>query len=254
VREYTKAKLDKDDAKLKEVQSIIVDFFSEGKLLKEELMVYKAIIDTKEIDKDLAERILAEAKRVYSFLNKDEVYKAQSALISKINKKLSPKFYSNYVPNYKNLATLQQIFTQKTDIPSRMLLERQVLEIMTSPKETIQEINEKIDKYVIHSFLNAFNKKYSDLLPEQKMLLKKYMITSEEDNTDFTVFVNEEMQKISMKLKTSFDQAEVKEDNSMVQKLKEVKNRFESLKECDMDEKFLQKLLKYQKLIYELEN
>lgn len=254
VREYTKTKLDQDQKRYKDVCSIIVEFFSEGKPLKEELKVYKALSETREVDRELAERILNEAKRIYSMLNKKEIYDTQSALIVTINKKLTPKFYSNYVPNYKNLATIQQIFTEKTDIPSRMLLERQIVENMVSPKETIQKINEKIDTYVIHSFLNAFNKKYSDLLPEQKTLLKKYMISSDEDNADFVVYVDEELQKISKKINEAFQMNEVKEDRNMLDKLTEVKERFVKLKESEIDERFLQTLLKYQKLVYELGN
>jgi hypothetical protein len=135
-----------------------------------------------------------------------------------------------------------------------MLLERQLVEKMTSKKETLEEINEKIDKYVIHSYLNAFNKKYSDLLENQKNLLKKYMTADEDDNTDFIIFLNEELQTISSKLNNAHKVAEVKEDKEITKKLFEVKKKFDTLKNEELDEKYLQKVLKYQKLVHELEN
>jgi len=254
LREYTKAKIENDAEKLKEVKNLLIEFFSEGKVLKEELKIYKAVLDTENVDKDLAEKILSEAKRLYLGISQDSVFKQQSSMIAKVNRKLSPKFFSNYVPNYKNIATLQQIFGQKSDIPTRMLMERQVIEKMTLPKQTIEEINEKIDKYVVHSFLNSFNKKYSDLLENQKMLLKKYMITSEDDNTDFIIFMNEELENIQDKLDKAHNLAEIKEDKDILNKLNEVKKRFKSLKEEEVDEKYLQKMLKFQKLVHELEN
>lgn len=254
VREYTKAKLEKDNRKLQEVKSLLFEYFSEGKVLKEELKIYKAILNTENADKELAEKILEEAKRLYLGLGMDQVFQQQSSLIAKANRKLTPKFWMNYVPNYKNIATLQQIFNKKADIPTRMLMERQVVEKMMYKKETLEDVNEKIDRYVVHSFVNAFNKKYGDLLENQKNLLKKYMIATEDDNTDFLVFLNEELQNISNKLNNAHLVAEVKEDREIIKKLQEVKKKFNSLKDEEVDEKYLQKILKYQKLVNELEN
>ena len=254
VREYTKAKLEKDDKKLWEVKSLLAEYFSEGKILKEELKIYKAVLNTENADKELAEKILSEAKRLYAGLGMEDIFQQQSSLIAKTNRKLTPKFWINYVPNYKNIATLQQIFGQKADIPTRMLMERQVIEKMMGKKETLQEVNEKIDKYVVHSYVNAFNKKYADLLENQKSLLKKYMTSTEEDNTDFIVFLNEELQNITHKLNTAHQVAEVKEDKEIIKKLQEVKKKFNLLKDEEVDEKYLQKILKYQKLVHELEN
>jgi chorismate mutase len=191
---------------------------------------------------------------MYAGLGMDKVFQQQSSLIAKVNRKLTPKFFANYVPNYKDIATLQQIFGDKTSIPARMLMERQTIEKMTVGEQTLDQINEKIDKYVVHSYLNAFNKKYSDLLENQKSLLKKYMTTTEDDNTDFVVFLNEELQNISSRLNTAHNVAEIKEDKEILKKLVEVKKRFNALKDEDIDEKYLQKILKFQKLVNELEN
>jgi hypothetical protein len=254
LREYTKAKIEKDIKQLSEVKNILIEFFSEGKILKEELKIYKAVLDTESVDKELAGKILEEAKRVYLGLNQDDVFKQQSSVIAKVNRKLTQKFFSNYVPNYKDIASLQQVFGQKSSIPARMLMERQIIEKMTLKKETVEQINDKIDKHVIHSYLNAFNKKYSDLLENQKNLLKKYMTSSEEDNTDFMVFLNEELQNIAEKLNESHKIAEIKEDKEILAKLVEVKKKFLQIKNEEIDEKYLQRLLKFQKLVHELEN
>lgn len=254
VREYTRANLEKNDNKVFEIKKLMAEYFSEGKILREELKLYKAILNTENVEKELAEKILSEAKRMFMGFSQEHIFQQQSSLIAKVNRKLTPKFFANYVPSYKSIATIQQIFNQKADIPTRMLLEKQMIDKMTSQKETLQEINEKIDKYVIHSFINTFNKKYADLLENQKSLLKKYMTASEDDNADFLVFLNEELQVIQEKLNTAHQVAEVKEDKEILKKLVEVKKRFSLLKNEEPDEKFLQKVLKYQKLVHELEN
>ena len=64
VREYTRAKLEKNERKLQEIKSLLFEYFSDGKILKEELKIYKAILNTENTDKDLAEKILEEAKRI----------------------------------------------------------------------------------------------------------------------------------------------------------------------------------------------
>ena len=78
--------------------------------------------------------------------------------------------------------------------------------------------------------------------------------TSEDDNTDFVVFLNEELQNISDKLNSAHKVAEVKEDKEILSKLVEIKKKFVEIKKEEVDEKYLQKLLKYQKLVHELEN
>ena len=47
---------------------------------------------------------------------------------------------------------------------------------------------------------------------------------------------------------------EIGQDSEMKKKLNEVKRKFESLNKEEIDEKFLQNVLKFQKLAYELEN
>ena len=85
VREYTKAKLDNDPRKLQEISNLFVEYFSDGKVLKEELKIYKAVLETKNVDKELAERILTEAKRMYaSFQSMKKEGKVLCKLCSKL--------------------------------------------------------------------------------------------------------------------------------------------------------------------------
>jgi len=254
IREYTKSKLNKDEKYVDEIKSLFVEYFSEGKVLREELKLYRSVLDTQNIDKDMAEKILAEAKIMFAALNQKHIFQQQSSMIAKINRKLTSNFFSNFVPNYKDVATVHQIFNKKGNIPTRMLMERQVVIRMSSPKITIEEGAERIDKYVIHSFLNSFNKKYSGLLENQKSLLKKFMISSEEDNADFMIFMNDELETIAESLLNAHKTAEIKADKETLKKLKEVRLRFESLKKDEIDESYLQKVLKFQKLVYEIEN
>ena len=77
VREYTIAKLEKNERKLQEIKSLLFEYFSDGKILKEELRIYKAILNTENVDKELAEKILEEAKRLYLGLGMDQIFQQQ---------------------------------------------------------------------------------------------------------------------------------------------------------------------------------
>ena len=53
VREYTRAKLENNQNKLQEVKSLLFEYFSDGKILKEELKIYKSILNTENVDKEI---------------------------------------------------------------------------------------------------------------------------------------------------------------------------------------------------------
>ena len=44
-----------------------------------------------------------------------------------INKNLTSEVFSNFVPNYKNLATIAQVFGTDVNTKERVLLERKLL-------------------------------------------------------------------------------------------------------------------------------
>ena len=110
VREYTRAKLEKNERKLQEIKSLLFEYFSDGKILKEELKIYKAILNTENVDKELAEKILEESKRMYAGLGMDQIFQQQSSLIAKANRKLTPKFCS------KSLSVVTEIHELSYDL------------------------------------------------------------------------------------------------------------------------------------------
>ena len=47
-----------------------------------------------------------------------------------INKEIDSNVFGNFVPNYKTLATIDQIFNLKIDPKSRVILENEIIEKM----------------------------------------------------------------------------------------------------------------------------
>ena len=178
VKELTKSVLRSDDEAKKITTSILKEHFSSGSLLGRELGLYKALSETSGVEKDTAERILTEVKRVYHSLGQDEIFDEQSEVIKKINTDLSKRVYTNFIPNYKMLATISQMFDKKTPINKRVILEQKVVGVLMS-EQTRQNDMKHIDNITYNVFVNKFNEKYGDTLNEsQKTLLSNYITVS----------------------------------------------------------------------------
>ena len=65
-----------------------------------------------------------ESKKQYIKLNKKEIFSEQTRMINKLNKIFSADIFSNFVPSYKNLASIYQIFNKNVSIKSKILLEK----------------------------------------------------------------------------------------------------------------------------------
>ena len=50
-------------------------------------------------------------------------------MINDINKELEPSVFGNFVPNYKTLASISQIFSDKVSPRDQVLLENEILSV-----------------------------------------------------------------------------------------------------------------------------
>lgn len=94
-------------------------------------------------------------------------------MISDINKEVDTEVFNNFVPNYKNLATIDQIFSGHLSPKRQVMLEAQLIDSMSAKQVDAGNPDQKtIDESTFKIFLNKFNDKYdSTLLNEQKELL-----------------------------------------------------------------------------------
>jgi hypothetical protein len=105
-----------------------------------EVRIYKNILETKDTKQNIAEKILSESKIEYSVLDKKQLFIEQSQMISRINKELSKDVFTTFVPNYKNLATLHQVFNNlDLSAKERVLLEEDALQIMTEATQQVEK-------------------------------------------------------------------------------------------------------------------
>ena len=172
IREATLAILKNDLEKKDKVVKIIKHHFKSGSALRADLDCYRSLYFEQNLSKQTSEKILRETKIRKSTLSPEALFDEQTQIINVINKGLSPSVFSNFVPNYKTLATISKIFSSKISPKNKVLLENQIISGMCLGAEVVMTAD-VIDESVYKMFTKKFNDKYdTDLLEEQKELLK----------------------------------------------------------------------------------
>jgi hypothetical protein len=255
VKELTKSIVNNDVKKKKIVLSILKEHFKKDSILGRELSLYKDVLESKELDFHTAEKILHEAKMIYwtGFKN-EKVHNQQGEVVAKVNKDLSKNVFSNFVPNYKDLATLAQIFNDDLTVKKRVMLERQVLKNMMLEQEQVPNTMKPIDQLTFKTFIKKFNKSYSGLLEDQRKLLVQYVYSFSDGGVGFKVFLNEEVGRLKKVVQESLEMEEIKLDASMLESTKKVVDEIESYKNQKINDTMIQQVLKIQKLVEEIQS
>ena len=226
IGELTKAAVEKREDNKKKILSLIKEFFAPSTILGKELLLYKTLNETKGLDLYTAERLVQEVRDAHTNLDQKKIFERQSILIKKINKVVSPKVFSNFVPNYKSLATISQMFTSSPNPKERVLLERRILQdIVATIKEGKDSPRPMLhtDKLVYRKFISNFNEKYGEqLIPEQKELMRHFLCMFEDNGLSFKMYLNEEVARLKEGVIKMHASNDVREDTAMSEKISEV--------------------------------
>ena len=251
VREVVKQSVEKNTKKRDIAIGILKESFKRGTQLQRELYLYKTLIETKGLPEKLAEKLLSETIKQHGLINQEELFKEQSKVISVVNKKISKQVFSNFVPNYKNLATIAQIFSTKLAPKTKVILESRLVESLMVEKKEKAGTGE-VSNLVMKSFVKRFNETYGDLLEEQRETLSKYISSFVDDGTEFGFHLNEEVARLKKIIDDSFSMEEIQEDQQLKQKLNEIKSILHDFNQTPLDKEKLLNILKIQNLAREL--
>jgi len=240
--------LQKDESRRDKVVSVIKKHFKSGTILRKDLECYQSLYENQSEDKDICRNILREARMQKSFLNPEILFKEQTSLIHDINKEIESNVFDNFVPNYKSLANIYQMFSFSSSPKDKVLLESLVIDNMTIENTTPEE-DVDIDSVVIESFVKKFNKKYdTELLSEQKALLNLYIKSFMDNSLEFKTFLNEEISRLRTGILTAKTQDEFVSDEEMMRKADKILEKLDSFKETEINEKIILSVLKIQSL------
>ena len=254
VKEATVAILKNDSDRRDKAVKIIKKHFKPGSVLRKDLDCYRSLGENQEIEKQTAEKILREAKLQRRLIDPDGLFRKQTKLIHDINTEVSPSVFGNFVPNYKSLATIMQIFSDKISPKDQVILENEIIDRMLLPSIDLDK-QEPISNLVYKTFAEKFNEKYdNELLKEQKELLKYYASSFIDNALELKVYLNDEISRLKDRLEEAKQVEEIKKDQEMLDKTMAVIKRLESLAKENINEEVLLMVMKTQKLVKEIYN
>jgi len=252
VREATVAVLKGDSKRQTTALNLIERHFAPSTPLKKDLECYQSLMKDHGLTSDISQRILKETHDQRRMLSSDDLFKSQSKLIKDLNTELSPNVFTNFVPNYKHLATIAQMFSSKNSPRSQVMLENKVLEYMTDDAPEIPK-GIPVDKVLYRTFVEKFNTKYAqELLPEQKELLTYYISSFSDNAVELKMFLNEELHRLKSTLQKASTTQEINSDNEMTQKTQQIIEKLDAYANDDVNEGLLLTVLKTQKLVKEI--
>jgi|TARA_R110000824_G_scaffold137423_3_gene301534 hypothetical protein len=253
VRELTKSIVSSNPTQTQKIKDIIKEHFHKGSVLFTELDCFRSLTETCELDMYTAEKLIFHAKSTHQKLNTQKIFTEQSRLIKTINAELTSDIYSNFVPNYRSFATIAQVFNRKTPIKQRVLMEKHILHGMTSPGVSGPQM-QPVDGLVLKSFTDNYNQKYETLLPEQKVLLNRFVTLNENTRADFSVYLLGELKRLDALVRESLEMNEVKDDEMMYESTNKVLQKLGKINISAVSEAELVNILKVQGLVREYSN
>ena len=254
VREITVAVIKNDTERKDKAIAIVKKHFKPKSAFRKNLECYRALYESQNLDEKTSEKIIREAKMASRLLDAHGLFVSHTDLIDDVNKELSPQVFNNFVPNYKTLATIYQIFSDNTTPKNSVILENQLIQDMMNDKTTKEEM-ETIDNIALNSFVSKFNEKYNETLSENQSTLLNLYISSFSDNSlSLKHFLNEEIGRLKEAMQNSKTIQEVSEDKEMLQKTDEVITLLESYGATQVSEELLIRILKIQQLVEEISN
>ncbi len=251
IKEMTAAVLKGDHDQKQKVINVIKKYFNTNCILSKDLDCYRSLYEACNLSEKDSRRLIEAATADKRLIDPTGLFKIQSQMINDINKEINSDIFNNFVPNYKTLATIDQLFSIKTTPKKRVMLENEMVDYMTKPEQHTNE--ESIDDVVINAFVKKFNQKYSnDLLEEQKTLLTHYISSFTDNSLQLKVYLNNEITRLKNKLSEAQQFDEFKQDKDMSIRLNEVIEKLKSFTTAEINDNVLLTVLKTQNLTKEI--
>jgi hypothetical protein len=245
---------------------ILKKFYSGKSFLAKENKLYEYISKNKGIGREKAETVLSTITEISRKLDQASLKNQKYELISDIKKSYDLNhFFSAKVRDYKPFAALYCLLEAQNNselVDPQVFVDNKstILEHLTEKSQDEDKVRQSlIEEYGTYEkdlklltykiLLEKFNKKYENLLPEQKNILKEF-ITSVDSTSKLREFVNEELAKVKVEINNLVPMVL---DDIVRIKLKEVANNITPFsKKEKVDDDTLALLMQYYELIKEI--
>ncbi|QQO91877.1 hypothetical protein immuto35A_197 [Flavobacterium phage vB_FspM_immuto_3-5A] len=246
--------------------SVLRKFYTGNTTLVKEFKLYDFILKNKGVGSKKAESVLSTIVEISRKLDANSLKKQKYELIKELKSHYDlEEFFSIKVESYKPLAALYclmeaQATSGLVDLDIFVDNKTTILEHLTQSKlsnkavaETLIEEYSKYDKdlrlLTYKILLEKFNDQYKDLLPEQKNILKEFIV-SVNSSARLRNVVNQEMVKLQEEISTLKENVA---DKVVKIKLEEIQKAITPVKNTQkVEDNHLVSLMQYYELVNEL--
>jgi len=209
VQKLTKATINNNVNEISLIKKIIKENFNQQSEIKKELFLFKKILNSSFVSKEIALRFVDEIKKETQKLNSSKLENEKTNLIHEINKQINKDglFFNQYIENYKEIATIQTLLNSWHGTLSEtkfntLFLEDNLISFLTSPSKNnvvlkpinLQEDIKKDSKLIAKIMHQKFEEKYSKFLNEdQKNILNAFIIDDKENLSKLLINVKEKV-------------------------------------------------------------
>ncbi len=250
IKELTKAIVREDKKRQTITKKILKEFFHKTSALKQELKMYNSLLESKGLKSDFSQILLTETKKDFNSLDRKNIFNQQTNLINRINKQLGHEVFSNFVPNYKDLATLGLFFQDsKLGAKKRIMLENNLIKFLGRSDHVITEMKH-LDNLEYKTFVNKFNNAYERTLhKEQKDLLTNYIVSFSDNGVGLKSFLNEEIGRLKNAVQQQIVEGSTTPNN---ENFKKVKQKLDNYTQTPINQQMVEEIFYIQDLIAEV--
>jgi len=200
-------------------EQILKEHFNSKKELSKELKLYQYLINEKYNSESKAEKFIDTVCEARKRLDETKLTKEKYNLIKVIKEQYGlEEFIKSPVSNYKALASIYKIFEvttsneqyEPTDIVNARFtiaeniinssIQNKDVKIKDAVLEEYRKQDDDLRAITYKLLVESFNKKYKNLTPGQKDLLREY-INNINDTGKLNKYISEEVTKLSTELK-----------------------------------------------------
>ena len=245
--------------------SLVKKYFSKTELAKEHKL-YQTLININSLSETKAESLIETVSRLSERLNKSILRNEKYNLIKEIKDNYNlENFFKAKIQNYKvNAAVFNLLEAHNSSdfIHPKVIIDNKVtlLEFLTQKpidknqvKDKILEEYSKQDKgtriLIYKLMIDKFNNKYSNLLPEQKSLLKEF-INNVSNTVTLKEYVNSQIQNVKLELEVLVKNITDKKTQIKIQEVNSILNLIPKSSFVNDDD--VLNLMNYYELLHEL--
>lgn len=216
-RQITYDILNNSDEKSKR---IVKEFFNSKTELSKELRLFNLLLNEKQNNEQKSEKFLDVVLEAHGKINYTRLSEEKYNLIKKIKESYDlNNFFSSPISNYKVLASIHKVFRAKKlnvnnvkDVfESRQTLVEHISKTPTEKQikkdkliETYKKQEQDVRLLTYKILVEQFNKKYSKLNENQRLLLKNY-INDVNNNSKFKEYYKEQIKEVVSEIRNIYN-------------------------------------------------